>query len=100
MRTLDSCVALSTAAALTSVIRLGTAVALPAEHDPIALAKAIASLDQLSATFASWGPGSACPSRVVPGGADRKANWCETGQFLGGRPPVGLARRLWTRSLT
>jgi len=43
-RTLDPWVALSTAAAVTSVIRLGTAVALPAQHDPIALAKTIASL--------------------------------------------------------
>jgi probable F420-dependent oxidoreductase len=48
LRTLDPWVALSMAAAVTSVIRLGTAVALPAEHDPIALAKTIASLDHLS----------------------------------------------------
>jgi probable F420-dependent oxidoreductase len=48
MRTLDPWVALSTAAAVTSRIRLGTAVALPAEHDPISLAKTIASLDHLS----------------------------------------------------
>ena len=48
MRTLDPWVSLSMAAAVTSTIRLGTAVALPAEHDAIALAKAIASLDHLS----------------------------------------------------
>ena len=48
LRTLDPWVSLSMAAAATSVIRLGTAVALPAEHDPIALAKTIASLDHLS----------------------------------------------------
>lgn len=48
MRTLDPWVSLSMAAAVTSTIRLGTAVALPAEHDPIALAKTIASLDHLS----------------------------------------------------
>src|SRR5215471_18577259 len=48
MRTLDPWVALSMAAAVTSTIRLGSAVALPAEHDPIALAKTIASLDHLS----------------------------------------------------
>ena len=45
MRTLDPWVSLSMAAAVTSTIRLGTAVALPAEHDPITLAKTIASLD-------------------------------------------------------
>jgi len=48
LRTLDPWVALSTAATVTSTIRLGTAVALPAEHDPITLAKTIASLDYLS----------------------------------------------------
>jgi probable F420-dependent oxidoreductase len=48
LRTLDPWVALSTAAAVTSTIRLGTAVALPVEHDPISLAKTIASLDHLS----------------------------------------------------
>jgi len=57
MRTLDPWVALSTAAAVTSVIRLGTAVALPAEHDPIALAKTIASLDHLSAGRVTLGVG-------------------------------------------
>ena len=48
LRTLDPWVALSTAAAVTSRIGLGTAVALPAQSDPITLAKAIASLDHLS----------------------------------------------------
>lgn len=48
MRTLDPWVALGTAASVTSEIRLGTGVALPLEHDPITLAKAIASLDFLS----------------------------------------------------
>jgi probable F420-dependent oxidoreductase len=48
LRTLDPWVSLSMAAAVTTTIRLGTAVALPAEHDPITLAKAIATLDHLS----------------------------------------------------
>jgi probable F420-dependent oxidoreductase len=48
MRTLDPWVALSSAAPVTERIRLGTAVALPVEHDPITLAKTIASLDHLS----------------------------------------------------
>ncbi|HVV18890.1 MAG TPA: LLM class F420-dependent oxidoreductase [Pseudonocardiaceae bacterium] len=47
-RTLDPWVSLGTAAAVTSRIRLGTAVALPVEHDPISLAKTIATLDHLS----------------------------------------------------
>ena len=48
LRTLDPWVALATAASVTSRIGLGTAVALPAEHDPISLAKTIATLDHLS----------------------------------------------------
>jgi probable F420-dependent oxidoreductase len=48
LRTLDPWVSLSMAAAVTSTISLGTAVALPAEHDPITLAKTIATLDHLS----------------------------------------------------
>ena len=48
MRTLDPWVGLSMAAAVTERIRLGTCVALPLEHDPITLAKTIASLDHLS----------------------------------------------------
>ncbi|MFF2109042.1 LLM class F420-dependent oxidoreductase [Rhodococcus sp. ACS1] len=48
MRTLDPWVALATAAAVTERIELGTSVALPVEHDPITLAKTIASLDHLS----------------------------------------------------
>jgi probable F420-dependent oxidoreductase len=48
VRTLDPWVGLAMAAAVTSRIRLATAVALPAEHDPISLAKTIASLDHLS----------------------------------------------------
>jgi probable F420-dependent oxidoreductase len=48
LRTLDPWVSLSMAAAVTSTISLGTAVALPAEHDAITLAKTIATLDHLS----------------------------------------------------
>jgi probable F420-dependent oxidoreductase len=57
MRTLDPWVSLSMAAAVTSTIRLGTAVALPAEHDPITLAKTIASLDHLSGGRVTLGIG-------------------------------------------
>jgi probable F420-dependent oxidoreductase len=57
LRTLDPWVSLSMAAAVTSRIRLGTAVALPAEHDPITLAKTIASLDHLSGGRVTLGIG-------------------------------------------
>ncbi|HTY18823.1 MAG TPA: LLM class F420-dependent oxidoreductase [Myxococcota bacterium] len=47
-RTLDPYVALAAAASATSRIRLGTGIALVAQHDPIALAKQLATLDLLS----------------------------------------------------
>jgi probable F420-dependent oxidoreductase len=57
LRTLDPWVALATAAAVTTRIRLCTAVALPVEHDPITLAKTIASLDHLSGGRVTLGVG-------------------------------------------
>jgi probable F420-dependent oxidoreductase len=57
MRTLDPWVALSMAAAVTDHIELSTAVALPTEHDPITLAKTIASLDHLSGGRVTLGAG-------------------------------------------
>jgi probable F420-dependent oxidoreductase len=47
-RSLDPFTALSAAAALTSDILLGTGIALVAQHDPIVLAKQIATIDHLS----------------------------------------------------
>jgi probable F420-dependent oxidoreductase len=57
LRTLDPWVSLATAAAVTSRIRLATAVALPVESDPITLAKAIATLDHLSGGRVTVGAG-------------------------------------------
>ena len=59
MRTRDPWVSLATAAAVTSRVRLSTAVALPVEHDPISLAKTIATLDHLSGGRVSVGAGFA-----------------------------------------
>ena len=47
-RSPDPYVSLAAAAALTDQIRLGTGVALVAQHHPINLAKAVASVDALS----------------------------------------------------
>ena len=57
LRTLDPWVSLATAAAVTSRIRLGTAVALPVESDPVTLAKTIATLDHLSGGRVTVGAG-------------------------------------------
>ena len=56
-RTLDPWVSLATAAAVTTKIRLATAVALPVESDPITLAKTIATLDHLSGGRVTIGAG-------------------------------------------
>ena len=48
LRLPDPFVALAAAAAVTSRLRLGTGVALVAQHDPIALAKQVATVDHIS----------------------------------------------------
>ncbi len=47
-RSLDPMVALASAAAVTTTVRIGTGVCLVAQHDPIVLAKQVATLDRLS----------------------------------------------------
>jgi probable F420-dependent oxidoreductase len=47
-RSLDPLVALATAASVTERLRLGTGILLVAQHDPIALAKQLATLDHVS----------------------------------------------------
>jgi probable F420-dependent oxidoreductase len=57
LRTLDPWVSLAAAATVTTRIRLGTAVALPVESDPITLSKTIATLDHLSGGRVTLGVG-------------------------------------------
>lgn len=47
-RSVDPLIALAAAAALTSTIRLGTGILLPAQREPIVTAKAVATLQNLS----------------------------------------------------
>ena len=47
-RSLDPYVALAAAGAVTSRLRLGTGVSLVAQHDPIVLAKQVATIDHMS----------------------------------------------------
>jgi probable F420-dependent oxidoreductase len=56
-RSLDPFVALATAASVTERILLGTGVVLVAQHDPIVLAKQIATLDHLSGGRVVFGMG-------------------------------------------
>ena len=48
LRSPDPYIALAGAAAVTSTIRLGTGIGLPAQHDPITFAKELATLDVVS----------------------------------------------------
>jgi probable F420-dependent oxidoreductase len=57
-RSLDPFVALTAAAMATSTLRLGTAICLVVERDPIVTAKAVASLDLLSAGRVEFGVGA------------------------------------------
>jgi hypothetical protein len=57
-RVLDPIVTLTSAAAATTSLRLGTAVSLVAQHDPIVLAKQIATLDLISGGRIEVGAGA------------------------------------------
>jgi probable F420-dependent oxidoreductase len=56
--TLDPFVALSAVAAVTTTLRIGTAVCLVTERDPFTTAKAVASLDQVSGGRLEFGVGA------------------------------------------
>jgi probable F420-dependent oxidoreductase len=56
-RFLDPFIALTVAACATSRLRLGTSVALPAEHGPVMLAKTVATLDLVSNGRVDFGVG-------------------------------------------
>lgn len=55
---LDPFVALAAAATVTSSIRIGTAICILPQHDPINCAKAVASLDHLSGGRMVFGVGA------------------------------------------
>ena len=56
-RTFDPLVMLSAIAASTTRLRLGTSVSLPVQHDPVAMAKQVATLDVVSGGRFSLGVG-------------------------------------------
>ena len=93
-RTLDPWVSLATAAQVTSRIRLGTAVALPVQSDPITLAKSIATLDHLSGGRVTLGAGfgwntDELADHHVPAGSRRRVL----------REYVEAMRALWTQQV-
>jgi probable F420-dependent oxidoreductase len=92
LRTLDPWVALATAAAVTTTIRLATAVALPVESDPITLAKTIATLDHLSGGRVTIGAGFGWNTDEL---ADHRVPAGQRRTVL--REYLDAMRALWTR---
>jgi probable F420-dependent oxidoreductase len=88
-RTLDPYVALSVVAAQTS-LKIGTCVSLVAQHDPIALAKTIATLDFVSGGRFSLGVGYGWN---VPELANHGRDAARRRAIV--REYVGLMRALW-----
>ncbi|MFC4463468.1 LLM class F420-dependent oxidoreductase [Streptomyces xiangluensis] len=90
-RTLDPFVALGQAAAVTTGLGLGTGITLVAQHDPIDLAKQIATLDHLSGGRFTLGVGFGWN---VEEAADHGVDW-RTRRELG-RDRLALMRALWS----
>ena len=86
---------LAAAAAVTEKIRLGTAICLVAEHNPLALAKQVATVDQLSAGRVEFGIGYGWnPLEMVNNGVDPQR---KRGTF---REKVRAIKALWTTEHT
>ncbi|MFI5807160.1 LLM class F420-dependent oxidoreductase [Streptomyces sp. NPDC051561] len=94
-RTLDPFVALGQASAVTQRLLLGTGVTLVAQHDPIGLAKQIATLDHLSGGRFTLGVGFGWNKEEA---ADHGVEW-KTRRELG-RERMGLMRALWSEQPT
>ncbi|MEU6508702.1 LLM class F420-dependent oxidoreductase [Streptomyces sp. NPDC046942] len=89
-RTLDPFVALGQAAAVTERLGLGTGITLVAQHDPIALAKQIATLDHLSGGRFTLGLGYGWN---VEEAADHGVRWRTRRELV--RDRMRLMQALW-----
>jgi probable F420-dependent oxidoreductase len=90
-RTQDPFVALMAAAAVTERLRLGTGVCLVVEHDPIVLAKTVATLDVLSGGRVLLGVGAGWNVEEL---ADHGVEFAERWDVLQQR--VELMQALWS----
>lgn len=88
----DPYVALATAAAVTSTIKLGTGITLVTEHDPIVLAKQVASLDVLSGGRVLLGVGAGWNAEEM---ADHGVTFDTRWRVL--RERVLAMRAIWTQ---
>jgi probable F420-dependent oxidoreductase len=89
-RTLDPFVALGQAAAVTERLGLGTGITLVAQHDPIDLAKQIATVDHLSGGRLTLGLGYGWN---VEEAADHGVEWRTRRDLV--RDRMALMRALW-----
>ncbi|AKH82959.1 F420-dependent oxidoreductase [Streptomyces sp. CNQ-509] len=89
-RTLDPFVALGQAAAVTERLALGTGITLVAQHDPIVLAKQVATLDFLSGGRLTLGVGFGWNEEEAD---DHGVDW--RGRRELGRRKMGLMNALW-----
>ncbi|MBZ9643137.1 LLM class F420-dependent oxidoreductase [Streptomyces sp. PSKA30] len=94
-RTLDPFVALGQAAAVTERLGLGTGITLAAQHDPIDLAKQIATLDHLSDGRFTLGLGFGWN---VEEAADHGVEWRTRRELV--RDRMALMRALWAEEPT
>ncbi|MFJ8001403.1 LLM class F420-dependent oxidoreductase [Streptomyces sp. NPDC096310] len=94
-RTLDPFVALGQAAAVTERLGLGTGITLVAQHDPIDLAKQIATLDHLSGGRFTLGVGFGWNKEEA---ADHGVEWSTRRALTGER--LSLMRALWAAEPT
>src|SRR5680860_714763 len=89
-RTLDPFVALTTAAAATTRLRVGTGIALVAQRDPIVTAKEVATLDWLSGGRFTFGIGFGWNREEM---ADHGVEYSQRRAIV--REKVLAMRRLW-----
>ncbi|MGW7056322.1 LLM class F420-dependent oxidoreductase [Streptomyces sp. NPDC054887] len=94
-RTLDPFVALGQAAAVTERLGLGTGITLVAQHDPIDLAKQIATLDHLSGGRFTLGVGYGWNKEEA---ADHGVEWTTRRERT--RDRMALMRALWAEEPT
>lgn len=94
-RTLDPFVALGQAAAVTERLALGTGITLVAQHDPIDLAKRIATLDHLSGGRFTLGVGYGWNREEA---ADHGVEWASRRALT--RDRMALMRALWAAEPT
>ncbi|MER6195565.1 LLM class F420-dependent oxidoreductase [Streptomyces cyaneofuscatus] len=94
-RTLDPFVALGQAAAVTERLTLGTGITLVAQHDPVDLAKQVATLDHLSGGRFTLGIGYGWN---VEEAADHGVEWSTRRELA--RDRLALMRALWSAEPT